>query len=1017
MFRRRLVTTASAIALGIAQAYAGPTGPTVDPTVPAANAPMSSSVLRNNFQATYNDLNNLITGYVGPTAPTSPKTYMLWIDNTTNPVVLKRWDGAQWVSSGSLDTVTHVFNPAVPADRPVSNAALRSLVPPADPNASIVRLGFYAKGDAPPLLFNWRPTGCGTPDNLGMCVQPSAGGTGAWQAAYDPSGIDPREFGAKADGVTDDTLAIEAIDTACTNAAGKIPPAVWNGIQTAGLTINLACRGLRLEGTGGGGIVPIASATNADYLVYYTGQGPVTVDGLTIACATYVDKGFYTTASTVPVLYALRILPDLAPATQVRGITVRNSRFSGCRNQLLFSQASDVDIHDNFFYLPQQEGIYFSQSAASLNVTMRNISVKDNTIIGPGAIGITMPEVQSTTLAPASEITITGNRVFGAGFIYSKGCYEVTTQNIESIFFDNECYDSLNGFVFKHNQPTSGSVGAVPIGYKAAEGKIHVDTHIDNGECGDIVNESPTDVAPEIYRAAQIEVWCNLLDPTPWQSGRGVNDTEVMISNGTVWQAVKPGTTGSTAPSGGVNTTFTDGTVTWRGRYAMPPTDNWTLRAIKLRYAATGSNYAVGDELSLPDLGHGACTSYPTLGVTSIGTGGSITGVEIVSFGKCADSVAKTDYPNPVGGMTTTGSGTGAQINLFWRYRAQNVTVAKIFASTDASVILHSAYAARGAQLLPSGDSASTISRLHVLFQGVTVGLSCLSDLVPFEFGTEDGYVNNLQVEGICNALDPGARGVWLGASQSLPAWAAVTDYYDGNKVTKTGATYVANCPHVYENSANGLASACTSGTVGPSAGSLCPTLDGTDSLCWTASATTSATVYYRDFLFTGTSFRTYGNGGAFASGTSGTCESRLNGRFVGTEWIGNSQAVFISCPASITWNGGEASIRRVPTSISASPIQFDSASGTGQIALLNGSVSANTRAQANTANARGWQATNGATGAVYGNTIRGWSASAPTATAGSLGDVYLTTAPSASVMHGWMATTASSSAATWTPY
>lgn len=49
----------------------------------------------------------------GSSAPTpvssAPITYQCWIDTTTNPRVLKIYDGASWVTLGSLNTSTHVF--------------------------------------------------------------------------------------------------------------------------------------------------------------------------------------------------------------------------------------------------------------------------------------------------------------------------------------------------------------------------------------------------------------------------------------------------------------------------------------------------------------------------------------------------------------------------------------------------------------------------------------------------------------------------------------------------------------------------------------------------------------------------------------------------------------------------------------------------------------------------------------------------------------------------------------------
>jgi hypothetical protein len=54
----------------------------------------------------------LAADFIAATAPSSPFLYQKWLDNSANPLVLKQWDGTQWVALGSLDTTAHTWTPA-----------------------------------------------------------------------------------------------------------------------------------------------------------------------------------------------------------------------------------------------------------------------------------------------------------------------------------------------------------------------------------------------------------------------------------------------------------------------------------------------------------------------------------------------------------------------------------------------------------------------------------------------------------------------------------------------------------------------------------------------------------------------------------------------------------------------------------------------------------------------------------------------------------------------------------------
>lgn len=82
----------------------------------------TGTALRTGYNAILHALNS---GNIGSTAPSSLESGSEWIDNTTSPWILKRYDGASWIIQGYYDTSTHVFSrrPAVTTVTSTSGAA------------------------------------------------------------------------------------------------------------------------------------------------------------------------------------------------------------------------------------------------------------------------------------------------------------------------------------------------------------------------------------------------------------------------------------------------------------------------------------------------------------------------------------------------------------------------------------------------------------------------------------------------------------------------------------------------------------------------------------------------------------------------------------------------------------------------------------------------------------------------------------------------------------------------------
>lgn len=88
-------------------------GSTINPGIPAANSQFQSAPVRNNFAAAANDINNILTSFAGPLAPSNPAIFQSWMDTSApaSPLIEKRWDGTQWIPVWKVDTSAHTATP------------------------------------------------------------------------------------------------------------------------------------------------------------------------------------------------------------------------------------------------------------------------------------------------------------------------------------------------------------------------------------------------------------------------------------------------------------------------------------------------------------------------------------------------------------------------------------------------------------------------------------------------------------------------------------------------------------------------------------------------------------------------------------------------------------------------------------------------------------------------------------------------------------------------------------------
>lgn len=158
-------------------------------------------------------------------------------------------------------------------------AALKAITAAPDTTLAIVK-GYYSDGDGGSGKFYWDSTSTDT-DNGGTIIKATAVTTGRWKRLYEGGAVNVKWFGAKGDGSTDDTLAIQAtIDYASKLVTSTQYPTNTHGIEVhlnEGVfnisdTLEITYSGVSLIGKGQHSTViqyTPGTLTTADYLISF----------------------------------------------------------------------------------------------------------------------------------------------------------------------------------------------------------------------------------------------------------------------------------------------------------------------------------------------------------------------------------------------------------------------------------------------------------------------------------------------------------------------------------------------------------------------------------------------------------------------------------------------------------------------------------------------------------------------------------------------------------------------------
>ncbi len=218
--------------------------------------------------------------FSGPAAPANPLGYQLWVDTANNLLKQANAAASAWNVVGVFDANQNLYpvNGAAPLS---SVAALRAWA--AQPLPVLYLRGWYADGDGGEGFFRYDASDTTSPDNGGTVLVDAAGHR--YKRNLEGAAPTNRMFGAKADGVTDDTAATQALIAWCKangyREAWIIPgtgPSIINAPLelAAGGGVSLECVSLRGLGSvdrdcSAGAVLKAGTALGGNPIVQVTG--------------------------------------------------------------------------------------------------------------------------------------------------------------------------------------------------------------------------------------------------------------------------------------------------------------------------------------------------------------------------------------------------------------------------------------------------------------------------------------------------------------------------------------------------------------------------------------------------------------------------------------------------------------------------------------------------------------------------------------------------------------------------
>jgi hypothetical protein len=214
----------------------------------------------------------------------------------------------------------------------------------------VIRLTYGNGNGAPPLYFSVGTGACSTDDGA-SCVN-SANGK-SWLGQFSASGADVREWGAKCDGATDDTTAIEAALTAAAPIHGTVQFPSKTCFSATGI---VAGAPVNIQGTNFNPISPSAGGiSGGSELLCYSGVNCLTVNAGSNLAPSQIVNLIIAGVSGTPAAGTIGLY--LSGGAQINLQNVQVSNFDTCA--LAYAHGSTGIAFDWYYPVVYQCGTHF----------------------------------------------------------------------------------------------------------------------------------------------------------------------------------------------------------------------------------------------------------------------------------------------------------------------------------------------------------------------------------------------------------------------------------------------------------------------------------------------------------------------------------------------------------------------------------------------------------------------------------------------------------------------------------
>jgi hypothetical protein len=269
--------------------------------------------------------------------------------------------------------------------------------------------------------------------------------------------------------------------------------------------------GLSLKGKKGvSDLDLLSSGLTTDWVLWYTGGGPLTVDGVGFSCPMYSPYN--------PALPAGSFALEVEPATsaQVSQVTLDHSIVTGCNNGVVITETTLFSSDDLFTDRQFSNGLDLTASDDTQSGVMQKIRVSNFRGRLDGYYCASMGINPSTAVPTIRDIAFQGS-CDGGSVLFDHGAFDVVSPSLTEGVIDVTSISCIGACL--ELKRTQDAPLAIPDGFQNLHVRVRAMSGIDNGHGMNLsyennVQASGADQSGRIF----VDDYASFAAPAPWQA-------------------------------------------------------------------------------------------------------------------------------------------------------------------------------------------------------------------------------------------------------------------------------------------------------------------------------------------------------------------------------------------------------------------------------------------------------------------------------------------------------------------